>query len=111
MNALYLCAAIHETQRALIVGLFKAMRGCKPAITRPRLTSASASGEQPHTVFRHNTHLVKPLPSMRITIQQPGSSASSCSNCLTYSYLLFACSHRGHHFGDRPLWEQVTRDP
>jgi hypothetical protein len=32
------------------------------------------------------THLVKPLPSKRMTTQQPGKSLSSSSNCFTYSY-------------------------
>ena len=31
------------------------------------------------------THFVNPRPSMRSTIQHPGSSRSSRSNCLTYS--------------------------
>ena len=35
-------------------------------------------------------HLVKPLPSSLMTIQQWGSKESSNSNCLTYSNLLLA---------------------
>ncbi len=44
------------------------------ACNRPRDALAAAS-----------THRVKPLPSSRTTIQQPGSSVSSSSNFLTYS--------------------------
>src|SRR6266566_6419612 len=35
-----------------------------------------------------STYLVKPLPSIRTTIQVLGSRISGCSNCFTYSYLV-----------------------
>lgn len=35
---------------------------------------------------RHLPHLVNPLPSMRTTIQQPGSRVSPSSKFFTYSY-------------------------
>ncbi len=76
-------AAVHKLQGVRVVGLFKVVLPRKagsvdqvsaPCASRPRKALAAKS-----------THRVKPLPSSRTTIQQPGSSVSSSSNFLTYS--------------------------
>ncbi len=48
------------------------------------------------------TYFVKPFPSTRTTIQHPGSSLSSSSYCLTYSYLELAMLPRRPRYG-RPV--------
>lgn len=63
-------------------------RGSSAAV---QAREATAAPEQAGHVA---AHLVKPLPSSRTTIQQPGSSRSSASNCFTYSYLEQAMTAR-----------------